>query len=157
MKDGRIKMTGDDLHISTWAIHFTCWPMNRICGGQQGTTVVGLKSTTLHHFIWLPPFYTFSMRHMMCMRIPSKMYRSSFVQGCRPAWFPLCFLSSSVIVSFSSSCTKTLRHHWWLRSWLHPTRCVGNIEIWHHVMPNSAIVLHCIFFWYIPAPISQTR
>ena len=41
-------VTADDLDISTWAIYFACWPMNRIGGGQHGAV-----SIALHHFVWL--------------------------------------------------------------------------------------------------------
>ena len=33
MKDNRI--TGDDLHVNTWAIHFIHLPVNEIGGGQS--------------------------------------------------------------------------------------------------------------------------
>ena len=41
-------VTADDLDISTWAIYFACWPMNRIGGGQHGAVSIALR-----HFVWL--------------------------------------------------------------------------------------------------------
>ena len=42
MKDSKIMVTEDNLHVSTRAICFACWPMNGIGGGQHDI------STTFH-------------------------------------------------------------------------------------------------------------
>ena len=64
MKD-KTTVTGDDLHVSTRAIYFANWHVNRIGGGQHGIVLNALRAS---------PFRTshmLGMRHMIHMCIPS--------------------------------------------------------------------------------------
>lgn len=74
MKHNRITVTGDELCLSTWVIHFTQWPMNK----NRGRTAPHLSSQNpwrhLDHalpFVWLITFHMLSMRHMICRCITS--------------------------------------------------------------------------------------
>ena len=63
-------MTGDDLCISTWAIHFALWPVNGIGRGQHSIAVVRLQSWILDELLrLLIPERVLGVRHMMRLRI----------------------------------------------------------------------------------------
>ena len=50
MKDDKILVTGDDLHISTRVIYFARWPVNGIGGGQDSVVSTRASSFTISNF-----------------------------------------------------------------------------------------------------------
>ena len=83
MKDDKITVTRNDLHVTTRVIYYACWPVNGIApewftsladpwtGLAENNTASSWQPFKLHHFMSDRTFHVLRVRHMMRMGIPS--------------------------------------------------------------------------------------
>ena len=122
MKDDRITVTGDcdDLPVSTWAIHFACWPVNGIGRGQHGSAVGRLQSRILDDslcFDW--PVRTCSAWGKWCTHYTYSTLLELWVhKGCKHKPYDgkrctrMCYEVTHLHLAKSTSFSLNMRNAW---------------------------------------------